>query len=50
MISATEMLWGRPDKLGQIQGGGGVAEGHPRFDNNFFAIIFYYLRVKNRTF
>ena len=31
---------------------GGVVEGHPRFDkdNFFFSIIFYFLRVKNRTF
>ena len=30
--------------------GGGVAEGHPRFDKGGVAIIFYFLRVKNRTF
>ena len=29
---------------------GGVAEGHPRFDKGGVAIIFYFLRVKNRTF
>ena len=29
---------------------GGVAEGHPRFDKRGVAIIFYFLRVKNRTF
>ena len=28
---------------------GGVAEGHPRFDKGGVAIIFYFLRVKNRT-
>ena len=28
----------------------GVAEGHPRFDKGGVAIIFYFLRVKNRTF
>ena len=39
----------RRAKLGQIQGGG-VAEGHPRFDKGGVAIIFYFLRVKNRTF
>ena len=30
--------------------GGGVAEGHPSFDKGGVAIIFYFLRVKNRTF
>ena len=29
---------------------GGVAEGHPRFEKGGVAIIFYFLRVKNRTF
>ena len=29
---------------------GGVAEGQPRFDKGGVAIIFYFLRVKNRTF
>ena len=29
---------------------GGVAEGHPRFDKGGVAMIFYFLRVKNRTF
>ena len=29
---------------------GGVAEGHPRIDKGGVAIIFYFLRVKNRTF
>ena len=29
---------------------GGVAEGHLRFDKGAVAIIFYFLRVKNRTF
>ena len=29
---------------------GGVAEGHPRFDKGGVAIIFHFLRVKNRTF
>ena len=29
---------------------GGVVEGHPRFDKGGVAIIFYFLRVKNRTF
>ena len=29
---------------------GGVAEGHLRFDKRGVAIIFYFLRVKNRTF
>ena len=29
---------------------GGVAESHPRFDKGGVAIIFYFLRVKNRTF
>ena len=29
---------------------GGVADGHPRFDDGGVAIIFYSLRVKNRTF
>ena len=29
---------------------GGVAEGHPRFDKGGVAIIFYFLRVKIRTF
>ena len=29
---------------------GGVAEGHPRFDEGGVAMIFYFLRVKNRTF
>ena len=29
---------------------GGVAEGHPRFDKGGVAIMFYFLRVKNRTF
>ena len=29
---------------------GGVAEGHPRFDKGGVTIIFYFLRVKNRTF
>ena len=29
---------------------GGVAEGHPRFDKEGVAIIFSFLRVKNRTF
>ena len=29
---------------------GGVAEGHPRFDKGGVAIIFYFLRFKNRTF
>ena len=29
---------------------GGVAEGRPRFDKGGVAIIFYFLRVKNRTF
>ena len=29
---------------------GGVAEGHPRFDKGGVVIIFYFLRVKNRTF
>ena len=29
---------------------GGVAEGHPRFDKGRVAIMFYFLRVKNRTF
>ena len=29
---------------------GGVAEDHPRFDKGGVAIIFYLLRVKNRTF
>ena len=29
---------------------GGVAEGQPRFDKEGVAIIFYSLRVKNRTF
>ena len=32
------------------QNSGGVAEGHPRFDKGGVAIIFYFLRVKNRTF
>ena len=29
---------------------GGVAEGHPRFDKGGVATIFYFLRIKNRTF
>ena len=29
---------------------GGVAEGYPRFDKGGVAIIFYFLRVKNKTF
>ena len=29
---------------------GGVADGHPRFDKGGFAIMFYFLRVKNITF
>ena len=29
---------------------GGVAEGQPRFDKGWVAIIFYFLRVKNVTF
>ena len=29
---------------------GGVADGHPRFDKGGVAIIFYFIRVKNRTF
>ena len=29
---------------------GGVEEGYPRFDKGGVAIIFYFLRVKNRTF
>ena len=29
---------------------GGVAEGHLRFDKGGVAIIFYFLRVQNRTF
>ena len=32
------------------QNSGGVAEGHPRFNKGRVAIIFYFLRVKNRTF
>ena len=29
---------------------GGVAEDHPRFNKGGVAIIFHFLRVKNRTF
>ena len=29
---------------------GGVAEGQPRFDKGGVALMFYFLRVKNRTF
>ena len=46
----TAITVGRHAKLGQIQGGGGVAEGYPRFDKGGVAIIFYFLRVKNGTF
>ena len=42
-VSNTQARQTRPNS-------GGVAEGHPRFDKGGVAIIFYFLRVKNRTF
>ena len=41
----------RRAKLGKFQGGGGVAEGYPRFDKGGgVGVIFYFLRDKNITF
>ena len=46
----TISMFVRRAKLGKIQGGGGVAEGQPRFDKGGVAIIFYFLRDKDITF
>ena len=45
MLIANQARQTRPNS-----GGGGVAEGDPRFDKGGVANFFYFLRVKNRTF
>ena len=49
-ISLTHYIQYTHQNIKTRPNSGGVAEGHPRFDKGGVAIIFYFLRVKNRTF